>query len=136
MALHSAGYMARYNKSPAKTAVGAYIELASKYELTPTQLALAWLHQRSCVTSTIIGATSAEQLKVTYTAKTGPCLCACLGCFCVQRLVLWWCYEAASGFLALFCLQENIGAFDKELPPECLTDIENLHRKFRDPAMS
>ncbi|KAL3137396.1 hypothetical protein ABBQ32_006919 [Trebouxia sp. C0010 RCD-2024] len=57
------GYMARYNKSPAKTAVGAYIELAEKYGLTPTQLALAWLHQRSCVTSTIIGATSAEQLK-------------------------------------------------------------------------
>lgn len=57
--------MARYNKSPAKTAVNAYIELAAKYGVTPTQLALAWLHQRSCVTSTIIGATSAEQLKVT-----------------------------------------------------------------------
>lgn len=56
--------MARYNKSPAKTAVSAYIELAGKYGLTPTQLALAWLHQQSCVTSTIIGATSSEQLKV------------------------------------------------------------------------
>lgn len=33
-------------------------------------------------------------------------------------------------------LQENIGAFDNELPPECLADIEDLNRKFRDPAMS
>ena len=56
--------MARYNQSPAKTAVSAYIELAHKYGLTPTQLALAWLRQCSYVTSTIIGATSAEQLKV------------------------------------------------------------------------
>lgn len=59
------GYMARYNASPARTAVGEYVEIALKYGLTPTQLALAWCHQRSCVTSTIIGATSAEQLKVT-----------------------------------------------------------------------
>lgn len=57
--------MARYNQSPAKAAVSAYIELALKYGVTPTQLALAWLHQCSHVTSTIIGATSAEQLKVT-----------------------------------------------------------------------
>lgn len=34
------------------------------------------------------------------------------------------------------CIQENISAFDKELPPECLAEIEDLHRKFRDPAMS
>ena len=63
------GYMARYNASPARTAVGEYIEIALKYGMTPTQLALAWCHQRSCVTSTIIGATSAEQLKVTVPAS-------------------------------------------------------------------
>ena len=58
------GYMARYNASPARTAVGEYVEIALKHGMTPTQLALAWCRQRSCVTSTIIGATSAEQLKV------------------------------------------------------------------------
>jgi len=63
------GYMARYNASPARTAVGEYVEIALKYGVTPTQLALAWCHQRSCVTSTIIGATSAEQLKVTVAAS-------------------------------------------------------------------
>ena len=63
------GYMARYNASPARTAVGEYVEIALKYGVTPTQLALAWCHQRSCVTSTIIGATSAEQLKVTVPAS-------------------------------------------------------------------
>ena len=63
------GYMARYNASPARTAVGEYVEIALKYGMTPTQLALAWCHQRSCVTSTIIGATSAEQLKVLVPAS-------------------------------------------------------------------
>lgn len=58
------GYMARYNKSPAKAAVAAYAEIALKYGLTPTQLALAWCYQRPSVTSTIIGATTSEQLKV------------------------------------------------------------------------
>ena len=63
------GYMARYNASPARTAVGEYVEIALKYGMTPTQLALAWCHQRSCVTSTIIGATSTKQLKVTVAAS-------------------------------------------------------------------
>ena len=58
------GYMARYNASPARTAVGEYVDIAHKYGLTPTQLALAWCHQRPTVTCTIIGATTAEQLKV------------------------------------------------------------------------
>ncbi|DBB14578.1 hypothetical protein WJX82_001899 [Trebouxia sp. C0006] len=87
------GYMARYNASPARTAVGEYVEIALKYGMTPTQLALAWCHQRSCVTSTIIGATSTKQLK------------------------------------------ENISAFDMELPPECLADIEGVYRKYKDPTM-
>jgi hypothetical protein len=59
-----AGYMERYNKSLAREAVGAYVEVASKYGLTPTELALAWCNQRWNVTSSIIGATSMEQLKV------------------------------------------------------------------------
>lgn len=63
------GYMARYNASPARTAVGEYVDIALKYGMTPTQLALAWCRQRSCVTSTIIGATSAEQLKVLVPAS-------------------------------------------------------------------
>ena len=60
----NAGYMARYNKSPARQATERYMEVAKKYGLTPVQLALAWCNQRWTVTSTIIGATSLEQLKV------------------------------------------------------------------------
>jgi aryl-alcohol dehydrogenase-like predicted oxidoreductase len=56
------GYMARYNKSLAKEAVAAYVAVAKKHDLTPTQLALAWCAGRWCVSSTIIGATSTEQL--------------------------------------------------------------------------
>lgn len=44
-------------------AAAAYCELARQHSLTPAQLALAWCQQVDGVTSTIIGATSLEQLK-------------------------------------------------------------------------
>ncbi|MDO3386832.1 aldo/keto reductase [Gilvimarinus sp. SDUM040013] len=44
-------------------AVGEYCRLAKQHDLTPAQLALAWCNQVDGVTSTIIGATSMEQLK-------------------------------------------------------------------------
>ena len=57
------GYMDRYNKSLAREAVGKYCEVAEKHGLTPTQLALGWCTGRWQVTSSIIGATTTEQLK-------------------------------------------------------------------------
>lgn len=57
------GYMERYTKSPTKAAVARYMEVAEKYGLTSTQLALAWCQQQWHVTSSIIGATSMNQLK-------------------------------------------------------------------------
>ena len=59
-----AGYMERYTKSLAKQAVAEYAAVAKKHGVTPTELALAWCKQKWQVTSTIIGATSLEQLKV------------------------------------------------------------------------
>ncbi|WP_020207850.1 aldo/keto reductase [Gilvimarinus chinensis] len=44
-------------------AVSAYCDVAQKHGLTPAQLALAWCNQVDGVTSTIIGATSMDQLK-------------------------------------------------------------------------
>lgn len=43
------------------------------------------------------------------------------------------CYESNLGVLHV---QENISAFDQELPPECLSDIEVVYRKYKDPTMS
>ncbi|CAL5225561.1 g8398 [Coccomyxa viridis] len=57
------GYMERYTKSLAKQAVAEYAAVAKKHGVTPTELALAWCKQKWQVTSTIIGATSMEQLK-------------------------------------------------------------------------
>ncbi|KAK3041364.1 hypothetical protein RJ639_002345 [Escallonia herrerae] len=57
------GYMERYNRSLAKEATTKYIELAKKHGLTPVQLALGFARDRPFVTSSIIGATSVEQLK-------------------------------------------------------------------------
>ncbi|XP_059448396.1 uncharacterized protein LOC132179658 [Corylus avellana] len=57
------GYMERYNKSIAKEATIEYLELAKKHGLTPVQLALGFARDRPFMTSSIIGATSVEQLK-------------------------------------------------------------------------
>jgi len=57
------GFAARYGKPNTEAAVAAYAELAREHDLTPTQLALGFLYNRWCVDSTIIGATSMEQLK-------------------------------------------------------------------------
>ncbi|CAK9187803.1 unnamed protein product [Ilex paraguariensis] len=57
------GYMERYNRSIAKEATIQYVELAKKYGLTLVQLALGFARDRPFVTSSIIGATSLDQLK-------------------------------------------------------------------------
>ena len=57
------GYMARYLGSENEGAVNAYCDLAEKYKLTPSELALSWCYHNELVASTIIGATSMEQLE-------------------------------------------------------------------------
>jgi len=44
-------------------AAQAYVDLAKQFDITPAQLALAWCDQVKGVTSTIIGATTLDQLK-------------------------------------------------------------------------
>mmetsp|Transcript_415 Transcript_415/g.899 ORF Transcript_415/g.899 Transcript_415/m.899 type:complete len:430 (-) Transcript_415:131-1420(-) len=57
------GYMARYLGSENEGAVNAYCELAEKHEMAPSELALSWCYHNELVASTIIGATSMEQLE-------------------------------------------------------------------------
>jgi len=52
----------------AHQAVDAYHAIAKKYVLNPTQMALKFVDKQSFVTSTIIGATSMEQLKSNISA--------------------------------------------------------------------
>lgn len=66
------GYMERYRNSPSEMAVKAYSNVAESLGLTPTQLALAWCYSRPFVTSTIIGATSIEQLHMDLQAYNCP----------------------------------------------------------------
>lgn len=58
-----ANYMQRYQQSLAREAVAAYVDVAKTHGLTPTQLALAWCKSRWFVTSSIIGATTMDQLR-------------------------------------------------------------------------
>ena len=53
----------RYNKVNADEAVRAYVKLAQAHNLDPAQMALAFVNQRSFMTSNIIGATTMDQLK-------------------------------------------------------------------------
>ncbi|KAI3692945.1 hypothetical protein L6452_32770 [Arctium lappa] len=90
------GYMERYNKSIAKEATAQYIEMAKKHGLSPVELALGFVRDRPFMTSTIIGATSLEQLK------------------------------------------EDIDAFlttERPLPPDVMTDIETIFKRYKDPTI-
>lgn len=66
------GYMGRYRNSLSEAAVKDYCKVAEQVGLTPTQLALAWCYTRPYVTSTIIGATSMEQLRQNIEAYNCP----------------------------------------------------------------
>ncbi|MCM0594319.1 MAG: NADP(H)-dependent aldo-keto reductase [Gloeotrichia echinulata IR180] len=57
------GFGQRYLKPNVQEAVVAYVEIAKKYNLTPAQLAIAFVRSRWFVKSTIIGATSLAQLQ-------------------------------------------------------------------------
>jgi len=54
---------ARYNSAQSAEATRLYQEVAKKYGLTLTEMALAFVNQQAFVSSTIIGATTMEQLK-------------------------------------------------------------------------
>ncbi|KAJ1386287.1 NADP-dependent oxidoreductase domain [Sesbania bispinosa] len=64
------GYMERYNSSVAREATIKYLELAKKHGLTPVELSLAFARDRPFMTSSIVGATSVEQLKEDIDAFT------------------------------------------------------------------
>ncbi len=64
MALFGDGpLMFRYKNEKTTKAVEMYVEIAKKYELDPSQLAIRFCDIQPFVTSTIIGATTMEQLK-------------------------------------------------------------------------
>ena len=53
----------RYSNKNSKNATLQYVEIAKKYDLTPTQLALSFVNKQPFVASNIIGATNLSQLK-------------------------------------------------------------------------
>lgn len=57
------GFGQRYFKPNVQEAVAAYVEIAKRHQISPAQLAIAFVRSRWFVTSTIIGATTLEQLK-------------------------------------------------------------------------
>ena len=62
------GYMSRYKQSRASEAVEEYAAIAERHGLSLTELALGWCATRWNVASTIIGATTMEQLDANLAA--------------------------------------------------------------------
>ncbi len=53
----------RYTNSRGQAATAAYVHLAREHGLDPAQMALAFVHSRPFLTSTVIGATTMRQLQ-------------------------------------------------------------------------
>lgn len=53
----------RYNSGRGLDATRAYVDLARQHDLSPVQMALAYVNSRSFLTANIIGATTLEQLR-------------------------------------------------------------------------
>ncbi|VYU31836.1 NADP(H)-dependent aldo-keto reductase [Metakosakonia massiliensis] len=53
----------RYSGEQAQKAVAAYVDIAKRHNLDPAQMALAFVRQQPFVASTLLGATTLEQLK-------------------------------------------------------------------------
>lgn len=66
------GRMGRYESPQGIAAISAYVSLARKHGLDPTQMALQFVNTRPFVTSNIIGATSLEQLETNLDSVTVP----------------------------------------------------------------
>ncbi len=62
LTLHK-NYFYRYTTEPATTAVEQYADIAKQHGITPTEMALAFVNHQPFVASSIIGATTLEQLK-------------------------------------------------------------------------
>ena len=63
------GFAQRYEKPSVQPAVKAYAQIADQFDLSPAQLALAFVYSRWFVASTIIGATSMQQLQENIQAQ-------------------------------------------------------------------
>ncbi|MGE4597126.1 MAG: aldo/keto reductase [Methylophilaceae bacterium] len=64
------GYAKRYDKPGVGPATKDYFELAKRFNLTLTEMALCFVYKQWFVTSTIVGATTMEQLKENISAYT------------------------------------------------------------------
>ncbi|MCB1915469.1 MAG: aldo/keto reductase [Rhodocyclaceae bacterium] len=66
------GFGARYQKPRVREAVAAYQALASEAGMAMTRMALSWIYHRWSVASTILGATSIDQLTENLDAWSDP----------------------------------------------------------------
>jgi aryl-alcohol dehydrogenase-like predicted oxidoreductase len=66
------GFAQRYDKPNVHPATAAYAELARRHQMTPAQMALSFVYRRWFVTSTLVSATSMDQLSENLHAWRQP----------------------------------------------------------------
>jgi aryl-alcohol dehydrogenase-like predicted oxidoreductase len=66
------GYMARYRSLQSQECIFEYKTIAERYGFSMVQLALGWCYSQPFATSTIVGATSVEQLRENIDALNTP----------------------------------------------------------------
>ena len=71
MNIWSKDWSPRYIRPATNAAVQAYYNLAKKHNIHPAELALSWVYSRPFVASTILGATSVQQLEFNCKAVNG-----------------------------------------------------------------
>ncbi len=64
MTLFGERFSSRYHEQDMEACVQAYFDLAAKHDINPSQLAIAYTLRGNFVTSSIVGATSMEQLRI------------------------------------------------------------------------
>jgi hypothetical protein len=113
-------------------AVGDYEAVAAKYGLSGTELALAWCKSRWFVASSIIGATTMAQLKVSggrgvglrgEHGRGGRYLCVRTQWLELRMMRARQPRRPPRALAPPYLTQENLHAFDKEIAPECAADV-------------
>ncbi len=104
----------RYGPKPnVREAVRAYVDIAARYGMSPTELALRFVLSRPLVVSAVVGATSAEQLEELLAAA--------------RRVEAWEKGEGEGGGW-------SGGAEGGWLPPGAMEEIDAVHARYPNPT--
>jgi aryl-alcohol dehydrogenase-like predicted oxidoreductase len=107
-----------------------YEDVAKKYGLTATELALAWCKSRY----------EQERIKQLKSVNNTVLRCAWRRTWYLgepaAHACRWFVASTIIGATNMAQLKENLNAFDKKLSEECISEIQAIYKQHRDPTLS